>query len=128
MRYDRLVHKPIPYSAEIRPEDTERAQKTVNATLFPTEQAPYAIDFSGKCPRCEDDFETRHWLVAVSAGLRLSALDMESFMRDYFEKNKLTDAGDITVDLDCTCSVEHPNHPKGVIGCGSRFRMRPTWS
>jgi hypothetical protein len=115
------VHKPIAYSADIRPEDTERAQKTVSASLFPSEQAPLAIDFAGTCPRCGDAFETRHWLLAVSPGLRLTTLALQSFA------GNLTETGDITVDLDCSCDVEHPNHPKDATGCGARFRIRATW-
>jgi hypothetical protein len=127
MRYDLLVHEPIAYCAEIRPEDTERAQKTVTASLFPNEQAPYAIDFSGKCPRCGDNFESRHWLFAVSSGLRSTTLELETFARNFLAKNTLTDTGDITVELDCACNVDHPNRPEDVSGCGARFRIRATW-
>src|SRR5690348_6019414 len=121
------VHKPIAYSTDIRPEDTERAEKTVTASLFPNEQTPYAIDFAGRCPRCGDPIEARHWLVAVSAGLRVTTPELESLAQEFLAKNALTDTGDIAVDLDCSCGIEHPNRPKDVTGCGAHFRIRVTW-
>ena len=70
--------KPIPYSKEVQPQDTDRALQTVKVSLFPNETNPWAIDFQGTCPRCGDPIYIRRWLVAVTGALKLNDKQMEA--------------------------------------------------
>jgi hypothetical protein len=115
--------KPIPYSDEIRPEDTENAMKTVAVQMFPDEIKPYAVDYGGKCPRCADDIQGRQPIVAVAGAIRMSEDEIRNFMRDQEEQP----SGDESFDVTCQCGVAHPKTPKDVRGCGARFTLRAVW-
>jgi hypothetical protein len=119
--------KPIPYSEDVRPEDTARALETVNATLFPNETKPWAIDFKGTCPRCGDAIEIRQWIVVVAGALRMDDSQMEALSAELDKLGVDRSSGDETFDLICSCSANHPHHPADTSGCGARFRVRVGW-
>lgn len=119
--------KPILYSDDIRPQDTERALETMRLALFPNEINPLAIDFQGTCPRCGDRVQIRQWLVAVAGGLKMSDKQLEALASHLDELGIDRSRGDETLDLTCSCDVTHPHCPKDKRGCGARFRVRVTW-
>jgi hypothetical protein len=119
--------KPIRYSEDIRAEDTERAAKTVKASLFPIETKPVAVDFGGTCPRCGHPIAHREWLVTVAPAFRLDAKQMEQLAYSLDDIDIDRSHGDQTFDLTCPCAEEHPHRPPGKKGCGARFRLRVVW-
>jgi len=120
--------KPIPYADDVRPQDTEKALKTLTVSLVPNEIKPKAIDFGGRCPRCGDPFQHREWLVVVAAALKLNYLHMETLASGLDEIGIDRSHGDHTVDLTCSCDAAHPHRPKDKRGCGAHFRVRVTWA
>jgi hypothetical protein len=119
--------KPIKYSEEIRPQDTERAVRTVTAQLFPDEAKPWAVDFGGTCPRCGDAIGIRQWLLAVSGALKLNDKQMDALAAHLDTLGINRSKGDESFDLTCSCTVEHPDRPQDKHGCGARFRVHVTW-
>lgn len=119
--------KPIRYSEEVRPEDTEAALQTLSVKLFPDETKPTAVEFTGNCPRCGDQIQAREWLIVVAGSLRLNGAQMEAIVSRLDELGVDRSKGDETFDLTCTCGVLHPHRPKDKQGCGARFRVRVTW-
>jgi hypothetical protein len=118
---------PIVYSAEVRPQDTQMAMKTVQVSLFPNETKPVAIDFAGTCPRCGDAIRHREWIVVVAGAMRLNDMQREALSMHLDTIGVDRSHGDQTVDLICTCAEPHPKRPKDKQGCGSRFRLRVIW-
>ena len=119
--------KPIRYAEDVRPADTERARETLTVALFPNETKPVAVDFTGNCPRCGDPIQYREWLSVVAGSLRLNNAQMEAIASHLDELGVDRSRGDETIDLTCSCSIEHPRRPKEKQGCGARFRVRVTW-
>ena len=119
--------KPITYCEDIRPHDTEKALDTVTVKLVPDEAKPWAVDFGGTCPRCDDAIQIRQWLVAVSGALKLNDAQMEALAAQLNTLGVDRSNGDHSFDLTCPCTVEHPHTPKDKRGCGARFRVRVTW-
>lgn len=119
--------KPIRYTEEVRPEDTERAQQTLTVTLFPDENKPAAVDFTGTCPRCDDQVHYREWLILVASSLRVNKTQMEAILAHLDEVGVDRSHGDETFDLTCSCDIAHPNRPKDKQGCGATFRVRVSW-
>jgi hypothetical protein len=119
--------KPIPYSSDVREQDTLKARETVGASLFPDEHSPVAIDFKGACPRCGHATACRAWLVAVSGALRLTADDALKVASYVASLRRAPSTGDQTFDISCACNVEHPKHPPDTSGCGAKFRLRVAW-
>jgi hypothetical protein len=118
---------PIRYSEDIRAEDTQRALSTVVPSLFPNEKGVWAVDFGGKCPRCDDDLVTsRKWVVSISGAGRIDDHTMEALVAVAPEELARPD-GDETFDLRCSCTTAHPGRRHDQAGCGSRFRVRVTW-
>jgi hypothetical protein len=115
--------KLIPYSEEVRAADTENAMKTVKAALYPTDDNPIAVDFSGTCPRCGCALaQPREWLVAVAGSLKTNEKQLRALAEQLDNAN-----GDETFDLKCTCASAHPKRPDGKQGCGATFRLRVVW-
>ncbi len=121
------IPKPIAYSEDIRPHDTERALDTVTVKLVPDETKPWGVDFGGTCPRCGDAIQIRQWLVAVSGALKLNDAQMEALADQLNTLGVDRSTGDHSFDLACPCTVNHPHTPKDKRGCGARFRVRVTW-
>ena len=117
----------IPYAEDIRPQDTEKALETVQATLFPDETNPWGIDFQGTCPRCGDPIQSRQWLIVVAGALKMNDMQREALASHLDQLGIDRSSGDETFDLTCSCDVEHPHRPKDKHGCGARFRVRVTW-
>jgi hypothetical protein len=118
---------PIAYTEEIRARDTEKALETVQAKLFPNEERPWAIDFSGTCPRCGDPIEIRQWIVVVAGALKLNDAQRQAMAAHLDQLGIDRSQGDETFDLTCTCEAAHPQRPKDKHGCGARFRVHVTW-
>jgi hypothetical protein len=119
--------RPIPYSTDVRPEDTERAISTIMPALVPDESHPHAVEFSGSCPRCGDPFHHREWLVAVAGAAKLNDDQRSDLAKRLAELGVDQSRGDETFDLTCNCGVAHPRRPAGRHGCGARFRVRVSW-
>lgn len=122
-----VTSKPLRYSEEVRPEDTERAIQTVKPSMFPNESKPVAIDFTGSCPRCGHQIKHREWLIGVAGSLRVSNKQIEALSKNLEELGIDLSRGDQTVDLACGCEHEHPSRPESKRGCGARFRVRVVW-
>jgi hypothetical protein len=118
---------PIAYTEEIRARDTEKALDTVHAKLFPNEERPWAIDFTGTCPRCGDPIEIRQWIVVVAGALKMNDTQRQAMAAHLDQLGIDRSQGDETFDLTCTCEAAHPQRPKDKHGCGARFRVRVTW-
>jgi hypothetical protein len=123
-----MAHRrPIRYSEDIRPEDTQRALSTVIPSLFPDDKGAWAVDFAGRCPRCDDDLVSiRKWVVSISGAARIDDRTMEALVAVAPDDLGRPD-GDETFDLRCSCTADHPGRSRGQSGCGSRFRVRVTW-
>ena len=119
--------KVMPYSEEVRPQDTERALKTLTPALFPNETNPWAVDFEGTCPRCGDPIQTRKWLFTIGGASKLNDKQRKALATSLDELGIDRSSGDESFDLTCSCNVAHPHCPKDKSGCGSRFRVRVTW-
>jgi hypothetical protein len=117
----------IPYAEDIRPEDTQHALSTVVPSLFPNEDAVWAVNFAGTCPRCADDLlPIRKWVVTISGAGRIDDRTMEALVAAAPEGlGRAT--GDETFDLRCSCTQPHAGRTAQQWGCGSRFRVRVTW-
>ena len=118
---------PIPFDEGIRQADTDRAMQTLKPALIPDDAKPWAIDFSGTCPRCGDAISMRRWLFAVTGAVKMTDQEREALARTLDAHGWDRSRGDETFDLECSCSAAHPGRPKDRLGCGARFRVRVSW-
>lgn len=119
--------KPLPYSAIVRQQDTDRAVDTVTVALYPNESRPKAVDFGGSCPRCGHAVQEREWLVAVAAATKMTDQQREALIDRLDEMGLDRSSGDLQFDLTCECGEDHPDRPADKQGCGASFRVRVTW-
>jgi len=119
--------KPVRYSDAVRPEDTEKAATSLTATLVPDDARPLAIDFGGSCPRCSDPIQVREWLVVVAGALKMNTKQMQSLASTLVDRGSISQHGEETFDLTCSCGIVHPDRPDGKIGCGARFSVQASW-
>jgi hypothetical protein len=124
--------KPIPYSNDVRTEDTDKAPTSFAATLFPDDADPRAIEFNGYCPRCNDQMQVLKELDVVAGTERMFNRQkwLDSLLDPLWtltSRSPVRPSRTDTFDLECSCGIDHPNRPSDKIGCGARFGVQVTW-
>jgi hypothetical protein len=85
--------------------------RTLHRRVVRYDGEPVAVRVYGACPHCDDHLDiSLPWKAVTGAGGVLG---------------RTVDRAITTwpVDIDCGCSLTHPGAPKGVRGCGIKFRV-----
>lgn len=122
-----MASRPLPYTREISPQDTQRAAEVLTPELVPNEVKPRMIRFSGSCPRCNDPMKVEHPLFLVRGSTDVTREQTDAIMDELDRLGIDRSSGDESVDLECACGIAHPGSPKDSPNCGSRFRIRVVW-
>lgn len=122
-----MTGRTLSYTDQVDESWAAKAIDTFEVAVEPDGAAPVVLDLSGRCPRCDDQMEDTHWLIAFSGVASLSREDAMAAV------NTLLGTGIVVKPIlpaeftvQCRCKVAHPDplHRTGLKGCGALWRMR----
>lgn len=97
-----MTHKPTAWGAD---PNVPFDHSHYNAIVI-TPLSRHRLQFTGKCPYCSGD-------VKYAANLKLAAVEPDAVVAQ--------GAGDVLVDIECTCPEAHAGRPPGRTGCGQTW-------
>lgn len=118
--------KPLKYTDKVDAAWSANAVHTFQVTSIP-DSDPIVLDLDGRCPRCQDAMQDRHWLIAFS-GVSSMTLDSAVQAREALRKTGVMDGPLLPAEfsVQCCCKIKHPDPlgRTGLSGCGAIWRMR----